>query len=324
MQFSQTQFEYHSLNFGGYGSCAVVTVDCCQCQCRQHDITRFPPDRRQSPRNEPKQRHSQRLLISSSLENPNSSSHRLVLVLAWMFQLNFFFFPMCSPPHQHIARRSYSMLHVRSVKLWADVDVARRRAFAIVVLEKFHQFLSNLHLNELAFIRKFAKKFPPFNLISRISINMTILLCLLVESILYFWFLFLAIDLFEVIDLWSRAGWYRTVPMTSSLSQLCLLFFPIFSVNKSRLRSDYQLRSRVRRSKCRKIREFRELTKADLNFNFLTVQQATYIFNSHQRHNRSSSSAYSTTGLLRNLARLPYDPFRNDHVFLLNNLRREW
>lgn len=34
---------------------------------------------------------------------------------------------------------------------------------------------------------------------------MTILLCLLVESILYFWFLFLAIDLFEVIDLRSLA-----------------------------------------------------------------------------------------------------------------------
>lgn len=92
-------------------------------------------------------------------------------------------------------------------------------------------FLSHLHLNGSAFIRK-------LNLIMDI---VTILLCLLIESILYFWFLFLAIDMFEVNDTSSwrwlcmvterekllSSVFERTVAMTSA----CAGFFSFRVIN---------------------------------------------------------------------------------------------
>lgn len=56
----------------------------------------------------------------------------------------------------------------------------------------------------------------------------TILLCLLIESILYFWFLFLAIDMFEVNDI-ASVVFERTVSMTSAFSVPCAGVFCYFS-----------------------------------------------------------------------------------------------
>lgn len=155
---------------------------------------------------------------------------------------------------------------------------------------------------------------------------MTILLCILIESILYFWFLFLAIDMFEVNDmlkLFLQENSFYDVSLCVREYHWGFFFHRcqqniICSTRFLR----YQFVYKANRALC--FREFRSKFSSDPNYSFFFFsQQATYIFNSHQRHNRSSSSAYSTTGLIRNLASLPYDRFRNDHLFLLNNLRRE-
>lgn len=53
----------------------------------------------------------------------------------------------------------------------------------------------------------------------------TILLCLLIESILYFWFLFLAIDMFEVNDI---DGCHQENRFYDVSRVLCILGFVIF------------------------------------------------------------------------------------------------
>lgn len=68
--------------------------------------------------------------------------------------------------------------------------------------------------------------------------TMTVLLCLLIESILYFWLLFLAIDMFEVNDMmvglasdrnlfeeWLTSfGGERTVAMTSAFFESFVIY----------------------------------------------------------------------------------------------------